>query len=130
MDYDKNFITQQKEKKNHLASRVNKFQEIVNQIGAPPSADKADLAHRGQEVREQVLEEMKQLCHIIQTNGQEQDGIVTIKFGDLFEIYTNISDKLVGVLRKARKQGYLAFKGEMLLQNRDEDVVIQLNRLP
>ncbi|CAF2641482.1 unnamed protein product [Rotaria sp. Silwood2] len=130
MDYDKNFIKQQKEKKNHLASRVNKFQEIVNQIGAPPSADKADLAHRGQEIKEQVLEEMKQLCHVIQTNGQQQDGTITIKFGDLFEIYANISDKLVGVLLKARKQGYLTFKGEMLLQHRDEDVPIQLVRLP
>ncbi|CAF2430367.1 unnamed protein product [Rotaria sp. Silwood2] len=119
MDYDKNFIKQQKEKKNHLASRVNKFQEIVNQI-----------AHRGQEIKEQVLEEMKQLCHVIQTNGQQQDGTITIKFGDLFEIYANISDKLVGVLLKARKQGYLTFKGEMLLQHRDEDVPIQLVRLP
>ena len=45
------------------------------------------LAHRGQEVREQVLEEMKQLCQVIQTNGQQQDGAITITFGDLFEVY-------------------------------------------
>jgi len=44
------------------------------------------LAHRGQEVQEQVLEEMKQLCQIIQTNGKEQNGTITITFGDLFEV--------------------------------------------
>jgi len=42
MDYDKNFIKHRKERKNHLASRVNKFQEIVNQIGAPPLAEQAE----------------------------------------------------------------------------------------
>jgi DNA-binding protein YbaB len=45
------------------------------------------LAHRGQEIQEQVLEEMKQLCQVIQTNGQQQDGAVTVTFGDLFEVY-------------------------------------------
>jgi hypothetical protein len=42
MDYDKNFIKHPKERKNHLASRVNKFQEIVNQIGAPRLAEQAE----------------------------------------------------------------------------------------
>jgi len=45
------------------------------------------LAHRGQEVQEQVREEMKQLCQLIQTNGRQQDGAITITFGDLFEVY-------------------------------------------
>ncbi|CAF2511727.1 unnamed protein product [Rotaria sp. Silwood2] len=131
MPYDKEFVKRPKEKKNHLASRVNKFQEIVNQTGAPPSADQADLAHRGHEVQEQVLEEMKQLCQVIQTNGKKQeDETITITFGDLFEIYADISDKLVGVLLKARKHGYLKFQGEMLLQHRDENVIIHLIRLP
>ncbi len=43
-----------------------------------------------------------------------------------FKIYTNISDKLVGILLKARKHGYLTFQGEILLQNRDENVLIRL----
>ncbi len=89
---------------------------------------------------------MKQLCQIIQSNGKEQNGTITITFGDLFEvwyrclnlvlifdflkIYTNISDKLVGVLLKARKHGYLTFQGEMLLQNRDENVLIRFIRSP
>lgn len=46
----------------------------------------SSLAHRGQEVREQVQEEMKQLCQVIQINGKEQDETITITFGDLFEV--------------------------------------------
>lgn len=42
MQYDKTFVKRPKERKNHLASRVNKFQEIVNQTRAPPSADQAE----------------------------------------------------------------------------------------
>jgi hypothetical protein len=34
------------------------------------------------------------------------------------------------VLKKARKHGYLAFEGEMLLQNRDENVIIHFIRSP
>jgi hypothetical protein len=30
---------------------------------------------------------MKQLCQIIQTNGQQQNGAIAITFGDLFEVY-------------------------------------------
>jgi hypothetical protein len=32
MEYDKGFVKRPKERKNHLASRVNKFQEIVNHM--------------------------------------------------------------------------------------------------
>lgn len=42
MEYDRSFVQQGKQRKNHLVSRVNKFQEIVNQIGAPPSANRAE----------------------------------------------------------------------------------------
>ena len=98
-----------------------------------------------------MLEEIKQLWQVIETNGKEQDGAVSISFGDLFEvsrthmqcrrthhserdillkIYTNISDKLVSTLLKARKKGYVAFEGEMLLQNRDEHVLIRLVSAP
>ena len=38
----------------------------------------------------------------------------------------NIYSKLVGTLIRARKYNHLTFKGELLLQHRDEDVVIKL----
>ncbi len=42
MEYVKTFVKRPKERKNHLTSRVNKFQGIVDQTGAPPSAEQAE----------------------------------------------------------------------------------------
>ena len=49
-----------------------------------------------------------------------------ITFGRLFQIYTVISNKVVGVLLRARKYGFVTFEGETLFQRRDDDVVITL----
>jgi hypothetical protein len=38
---------------------------------------------------------MKQLCQIIQINGRQQDGIITITFGDLFEVYHIYTQKVI-----------------------------------
>lgn len=42
MDTNQTLIKPKRERINHLTSRVNKFQEIVNQTGAPPSAERAE----------------------------------------------------------------------------------------
>lgn len=42
MKYDKTFMRYPKERKNYLASRVNKFQELVNRTSVSPSADQAE----------------------------------------------------------------------------------------
>uniref|UniRef100_A0AAY4E7V4 Costars domain-containing protein n=1 Tax=Denticeps clupeoides TaxID=299321 RepID=A0AAY4E7V4_9TELE len=57
------------------------------------------------------------------------DGRPAVDFGTLFERYVTISDKLVGVLLRARKQGLVHFEGEMLWQGRDDHVVITLLQL-
>ena len=46
----------------------------------------SSLAQRGHEIREQVLEEMKQLCYVIEANGKQPNGSITMTFGDLFEV--------------------------------------------
>lgn len=45
---------------------------------------------------------------------------------DLFDRYIRISDKVVGILMRARKHGLVDFEGEMLWQGRDDHVVITL----
>ena len=45
-------------------------------------------------------------------------------------MYTVISNKLVGVLLRARKHGYVDFKGEILFQARDDHVQITLLKVP
>ena len=52
----------------------------------------------------------------------------SIKFGRLFEIYVRISNKLVGVLLRARKHGLVHFEGETLFQRRDDHVPVSLLR--
>ena len=55
-------------------------------------------------------------------------AVRSIKFGRLFEIYVRISNKLVGVLLRARKHGLVHFEGETLFQRRDDDVAVSLLR--
>ena len=45
-------------------------------------------------------------------------------------MYKVISNKLVGILLRARKYDLVKFEGEMLYQRKDDDVVITLLRVP
>ena len=65
----------------------------------------------------------------INNNAEEEDEYTQtskIEFGRLFAIYTYISNKLVGILLRARKYGLVHFEGECLFQRQDDDVVITL----
>ncbi len=71
------------------------------------------------------------LCGIIYRYGHDTPGCIkSILFGDLFELYTVISNKVVGILIRARRHGLLDFEGEMLYQRQDDDVIIKLIALP
>ena len=64
---------------------------------------------------------------MIEDNGMRIDeNKSSITFGRLFEIYTVISNKVVGVLLRARKYGFVTFEGETLFQRQDDHVVITL----
>uniref|UniRef100_A0A4W6EHQ3 Costars domain-containing protein n=1 Tax=Lates calcarifer TaxID=8187 RepID=A0A4W6EHQ3_LATCA len=59
--------------------------------------------------------------------GSSSNGkVITVEFGKLFEHYVTISNKLVGILLRARKQKLVDFKGEMLWQGKDDHVLITL----
>lgn len=66
---------------------------------------------------------------IIAKHGiKSEDGTeITMRFKELFELYKVISNKLVGLLLRARKYGLVKFEGEMLYQGRDDKVVITLD---
>uniref|UniRef100_A0A672H8H3 Si:dkey-29b11.3 n=1 Tax=Salarias fasciatus TaxID=181472 RepID=A0A672H8H3_SALFA len=80
--------------------------------------------------------EVQELCEVIRSIGEPRDKTVTasgndgeamsVTFGKLFEHYVTISNKLVGILLRARKQGLVEFEGEMLWQGKDDHVVITL----
>ena len=65
-------------------------------------------------------------------NGVEddEDGTSAILFGDLFRMYTRISDKVVGLLLRARKYGLVYFQPEILFQgSHDEEPVFLLRSI-
>ncbi|XP_023168068.1 actin-binding Rho-activating protein isoform X2 [Drosophila hydei] len=76
------------------------------------------------------LQEILQLCGLINENGERQSADETaeviLRFGELFEMYNHISDKLLGTLLCARKHKFIDFEGETLFQGRDDKQSIRL----
>uniref|UniRef100_A0A674ACC5 Si:dkey-29b11.3 n=2 Tax=Salmo trutta TaxID=8032 RepID=A0A674ACC5_SALTR len=92
---------------------------------------------RGQDAHVHISREVEELCQVIRDIGEscgdgggEKGPVVTVEFGKLFEHYVNISNKVVGILLRARKQGLVSFEGEMLWQGQDERVLITLLHSP
>ncbi|XP_045500966.1 actin-binding Rho-activating protein-like [Colias croceus] len=105
-----------------------------DEYGKPIPGSKTEF--RGAEAQARVCTEMKELCEIINEYGKSpcksllppelQGATKVISFGELFTIYTVISDKLVGLLLRTRKHHLTYFEGEVLFQKRDDDVPIFL----
>ena len=104
-------------------------QRSDKEYGRPVAGSKTET--RGRFAGAHISQEVKHLCRIILQMGEEQpDGTVSVTFGRLFERYTRISNKVVGMLLRARKQNLVHFEGEMLFQRRDDDVIITLLHMP
>lgn len=60
----------------------------------------------------------------------DEDGEVTsiMFFGDLFRLYTRISDKVVGILLRAKKYGLVYFEPEMLFQGQHDETAVFLTK--
>ena len=96
--------------------------------GRPPEGSLTEA--RGIKAHIHVHKEIVQLCDIIRSHGEEVEDGYVIFFGPLFRMYISISNKVVGILLRARKQGFVDFEGEMLFQGRDDKVPILLRRHP
>ena len=99
------------------------------EYGRPVAGSKTET--RGRFAGAHISQEVKQLCQIILQMGEEQpDGTFSVTFRRLFDRYTRISNKVVGMLLRARKQNLVHLEGEMLFQRRDDDVIITLLHMP
>jgi hypothetical protein len=104
--------------------------EHGSEYGTPVAGSKT--AQRGHQAHDRISKEIIQLCSVIEDNGTTQEDeagsnpVTVITFGQLFDTYNYISNKLVGILLRARKYGLVSFEGEMLFQRRDDDVIITL----
>ncbi|GFY41212.1 actin-binding Rho-activating protein [Trichonephila inaurata madagascariensis] len=102
-----------------------KWDKSDPRYGTPPEGSKTDK--RGRAAGAHIGNEVKFLCDMISQYGvPNEDDTVSISFGELFQIYTTISNKVVGILLRARKHGLVHFEGEMLYQGRDNNVMITL----
>lgn len=93
--------------------------------GRPPEGSKTE--QRGKDAHTHVGKEVEELCLIMRNIGEKgDDGNVRVTFRQLFETYVTISNKVVGILLRARKYGLVQFEGEMLWQGKDDNVIITL----
>ncbi|XP_006892388.1 PREDICTED: actin-binding Rho-activating protein [Elephantulus edwardii] len=105
-----------------MSTRLHKGDEGY---GQPKEGTKT--AERAKRAQEHIHREIMDMCFIIRTMARHRrDGKIQVTFGDLFDRYVRISDKVVGILMRARKHGLVDFEGEMLWQGRDDHVVITL----
>ncbi|KAK0424904.1 hypothetical protein QR680_008916 [Steinernema hermaphroditum] len=103
-----------------------KYSKMSPEYGRPKPGTLTEK--RAQKASKHIEREMVQVCEVILEYGRvsKRTGKVVITFGELFRIYQFISDKVVGMLLRARKHQMVDFEGEMLFQRRDEEVVISL----
>jgi len=98
--------------------------------GRPQEGTKT--AARGRNAHQHISGEIVELCEVIRAHGrmtgQTEGDVCGILFGDLFQLYTRISNKVVGLLLRARKYKLVEFEGETLFQGRDEETPIYLVR--
>ncbi|XP_076326136.1 actin-binding Rho-activating protein-like isoform X2 [Tachypleus tridentatus] len=107
------------------ASHRSRLDKDDPRYGRPVEGSKTE--GRGIKAGEMISNEIRVLCEMIWEHGkQNYDGTACITFKELFELYTVISNKVVGVLLRARKHGLVDFKGEMLFQRRDDAILITL----
>ncbi|NWX82845.1 ABRA protein, partial [Nothoprocta pentlandii] len=105
-----------------MSTRLHKGDEGY---GHPKEGTKT--AERAKRAEAHIHREMRDLCFIIESMAKpRRDGKVQVTFGELFDRYVRISDKVVGILMRARKHGLVDFEGEMLWQGRDDHVIITL----
>ncbi|XP_030645416.1 actin binding Rho activating protein b [Chanos chanos] len=105
-----------------MSTRLRKGDEGY---GRPKEGSKT--AERARRAEAHIQREIDHLCFVIRTmTDPDPDGLTRVTFGELFDRYVRISDKVVGILMRARKHGKVAFEGEMLWQGQDDGVIITL----
>lgn len=105
-----------------MQTRLRKGEEGY---GRPKEGSKT--AERAKRAEAHIHREIDDMCFVIRTMADpDSDGQTRVTFGELFDRYVRISDKVVGILMRARKHGKVAFEGEMLWQGQDDRVIITL----
>lgn len=87
-----------------------KLTKMSDGYGRPPPGSMT--ARRGDQATEWVNHEIEKLVAVIKEIGTtREDGTVSVLFGRLFIAYQEISNTLVGIMRRAKKKKYIAYSG-------------------
>ncbi|KAL1244028.1 Actin-binding Rho-activating protein [Trichinella spiralis] len=101
--------------------------DVFSPLWKPPKFDRHDPDYgrpkkgsltekRGIAAGHHISREIIQLCELISEFGaRNDDGTTTITFGKLFEIYVYVSDKVVGMLLRARRHKIVDFQDQVRL---------------
>ncbi|XP_067942685.1 actin-binding Rho-activating protein-like [Watersipora subatra] len=94
--------------------------------GKPPEGSLTEA--RAKKACQHINKELSTLLCIIREIGTRADNNsnITVTFQKLFRYYIPISDKIVGLLLRARRWRLVDFTGEMLYQGQDDDKIITL----
>ena len=94
--------------------------------GQAPVGSKS--AERAKRAKQWVKEQIKILIGVMEKHGTKNNitNSLEITFGELFIIYQDISDTLVGMLQRSKKFGLVSFESEMLFQGQNDNDLIRL----
>ena len=93
--------------------------------GRPPEGSQSEA--RAAKASDWVDNEIDKLLKVISDNGKAgPDGKLSITFGQLFILYQDISDSLVGIMMRAKKRSRLRYEGDMLWQGVHDAVCITI----
>ncbi|MFH4977525.1 hypothetical protein AB6A40_004234 [Gnathostoma spinigerum] len=103
---------------------IQHFDKSADDYGRPKKGSKTEARgiKAGNHVQQEVLFLMETINEY--ARGEPPNRIIT--FGEIFTIYSNYSNKLVGMLLRARKYHLVDFEGEMLYQRQDESKEIRM----
>eukprot|EP00300_Choanocystis_sp_HF-7_P038589 c556_g1_i1.p1 GENE.c556_g1_i1~~c556_g1_i1.p1 ORF type:complete len:297 (-),score=82.91 c556_g1_i1:90-851(-) len=107
------------EKFNKEATKIDKNSA---EYGRPPPGSLTEA--RAKKAAEWVDNEIDKLIRVISDKGSKVNGKPTITFGELFIIYQDISDTLVGIMIRAKRRNRLLFEGDMLWQGVHDAVAV------
>jgi len=100
---------------------------IWSAVARAPVSTVSLSEERAQNASRWVEKEVDKLILVIKAIGLKgPDGKHQVTFGTLFIAYQDISDTLVGILMRAKKRKLIEYPGEMLLQTKDDHVIISL----
>ncbi|KAF6037505.1 hypothetical protein EB796_004177 [Bugula neritina] len=103
------------------------FNDKNETYGRPPEGSLTE--QRAKKACQHINNEVLTLVSVIRGIGDHDEtnpNIVRVTFGKLFNYYTSISNKVAGILLRARRWKLVDFSGEMLYQGQDDGKIITL----